>query len=83
MIAYTNPFNADTNLSFDLVAPSNIDINVYDINGKHIKNIISSQLMAPNPYTVTIDMDGYSTGLYFIEISNEQSTLTKQILYLK
>lgn len=83
VIAYPNPFNAVTNLSFDLTAPSNIDINVYDINGKHIKNIISSQLMAPNPYTVTIDMDGYSTGLYFIEISNEQSTLTKQILYLK
>jgi len=83
IIAYPNPFNAVTNLSFKLTTSTDIDINIYDLNGNYIKNIINNQFMIPNSYNIAIDMEGYSTGLYFIELSTNQSTLTKQILYLK
>ena len=83
--AYPNPFNMSTTIEFNLVSPSDIQVKIFDINGRLVKNLLNTQLMSGN---FRVSWDGrnnagsyISSGVYFAAISTpNQKSLLKLVL---
>jgi len=71
--AYPNPFNPITKIPFSIPFESNVDIAVYDINGRFVSNIISANLLSGN-HMVEFDGKNLSTGIYIIKMNTKSLT---------
>ena len=84
---YPNPFNPSTSISFELFEPSDISINVHDLRGKLVKNLLSGNL---NNGAYNIQWNGKNTngmsvagGVYFYSITSGESTIIRKMSLIK
>ena len=84
---YPNPFNPNTNIRFDLPKDTKVQIIVYDILGRLIKNIIN---MNQNAGFKSVQWDGKNnfgekvpSGVYLYSIEAGDFNQTKKMLLLK
>lgn len=72
---YPNPsrgvFNITTNLNHKF------DIEVIDITGKRV---VTYKAVNPNQGVFALDLSGYSSGMYFVNIASQNTVVTKKIL---
>jgi photosystem II stability/assembly factor-like uncharacterized protein len=61
---------------------SETKIDLYDIAGRKIKNLISTSL-SPEQYSYTLRNKSLKHGIYFIKITSGGKTLTRKLTYLK
>jgi hypothetical protein len=80
--AYPNPFNHQTKLSFTLAQSGKVDILVYDINGREIMSRSLGNVTAGNSF-VTIDGDGFTSGIYFVELRCNGMSDRMKVVMLK
>ena len=84
---YPNPFNPTTSISFDMFESSNISLNIYDLNGRLVKNLMSGNL---SQGTYNIDWNGKNAngasvagGVYLYSITSNNSTIVKKMSLIK
>jgi len=70
---YPNPFNSQTVITFDLLEPTTIHLNVYDASGKLIKSLIDDEFRDAGRYHESWDgtnSKGHivSSGVYFYRL---------------
>jgi hypothetical protein len=70
---YPNPFNSGTSIEFNLKKEEKITIEVYNLNGQHIKTIASQKSFSPGDHTLQWNgenEDGQSVkaGMYIFRI---------------
>jgi len=75
---FPNPANGSVNLSFNLIKPSEVSIELYDILGS--KYYTESQSKNSGINTTSIDLSNYNTGVYFIKLSTEDLIISKMII---
>ena len=83
--AFPNPFNPTTNIIYTLSNHGEYSINIYNINGMLIKNLVSD-FGTPGEYKVMWDScDNYgqkvASGIYFYHLST-LSNITKNKMVL-
>jgi len=84
---YPNPFNPTTTISFNMPYYLQTEIDIYNIKGQKIKNLIKDKLNRGNYQIVWKGNDNYthklSTGIYFIQlkIDNEIIQTSKVLLF--
>jgi len=64
---YPNPFNPSTEISFDLVASSKVELKVYDMLGQQVALLINGVLQA-GTHSCNFKADNLSSGIYFYSI---------------
>lgn len=79
---YPNPFNPTTKIEFTLTKAGIVTLEVFDVNGKLVKNLINGYLNA-GERELTFDASGLSSGTYFYKISANGYTETKKMLLVK
>tara|TARA_B100000073_G_C23295624_1_gene396415 strand:- start:43 stop:534 length:492 start_codon:yes stop_codon:yes gene_type:complete len=79
---YPNPFNPIVNFNVNNIETQEIDINIYDINGNKIDNIFNGTL-TNGLYNFEWDASNFSTGIYFINCKNNNSTLVEKVYLIK
>lgn len=79
---YPNPANDFVELSLNLLKSSNLTIKISDISGNVIEEIISREFTV-GMNKLSIDTRNYTSGTYFINISDGLNTVTKQIQLIK
>ncbi len=62
-----NPFSLKAVLSFTLLADDNIQLNLNDIRGRRIKEILNKKLSSGN-HQVVLNRSGIASGIYFCEL---------------
>ncbi|MCF8413705.1 MAG: T9SS type A sorting domain-containing protein [Melioribacteraceae bacterium] len=79
---YPNPFNPVTTISYSL--PENVDVNlaVYDLNGRLVKTLIDKSQSAGN-YNITWNALHESSGVYFFKISAGKFSAIQKCILLK
>jgi subtilisin family serine protease len=77
---YPNPFNPTTNLKYTLKEKGSIKIEIFDIKGSLIKEIVKKDLPAGVGY-LSINMQGNSTGVYFYRFTALNSK--SEIVFMK
>jgi len=84
---YPNPFNPQTNIPFTIDKTQNITLDVFDISGKLIKSIINAPFAAGTYTAIWNARDNrnrsVSSGVYFVKLSGESLTQTRQIILIK
>ena len=84
---YPNPFNPSTSIDFEVFESSKVSLNVYDLSGRLVKNLLSGNL---NSGAYSIEWNGKNTngisaaaGVYFYSISSGKSTIIKKMSLIK
>ena len=81
--AYPNPFNPTTTLSFALPVISNVLLEVYDINGRIIMNIIDNNNMDAGYHVVTWNAANHASGMYFVKMVAGEYVNTQKLMLVK
>jgi sugar lactone lactonase YvrE len=79
---YPNPFNSSTIIEYDLVVPSNVTLEIYDMLGRRVETLVESYLPAGR-HRAEWDANGMSSGVYFCRIGTEGFVSSKRMLLLK
>ena len=79
---YPNPFNPVTNIKFDIPKSGNVKLNVYDMSGKVVQEIVNTALNA-GAYSILLNAVNLSSGTYFYRLESEGFTDTKKLILIK
>ncbi|MCP4633165.1 MAG: T9SS type A sorting domain-containing protein, partial [candidate division Zixibacteria bacterium] len=79
---YPNPFNAATNISFNLMQSGVVNLSVYNLMGQNIETIINNS-MEKGQHNINWDASTYSSGIYFYKLTTNNKTFTKRMTLLK
>jgi len=84
---FPNPFNPTTTISFLLPKDATCTLDVYNIRGQKVKNLINETRFAGNHSVVWNGLDDngkpVSSGLYFYRLTTPNSSQTNKMLLLK
>ncbi len=79
---YPNPFNGKTIIKYWLNKSENVQLQIYNINGKIIQNnYIPKQMQGE--HQIKIDMNDFASGLYFYQLILGNHSQTKKFLLIK
>ena len=85
--SYPNPFNPNTKISFDLPKSSKVKLQIVDINGRGIANLLSNSL---DSGTYNVNWNGtsdsgvnMSSGIFFIILNVDGSILTQKLSLIR
>ncbi|MBS1493413.1 MAG: fibronectin type III domain-containing protein [Bacteroidetes bacterium] len=79
---YPNPFNPTTKINFDIPKESFVKINVYDISGRLVANLVNEKKDA-GYFTVEFNASSLASSVYFYRIETEAFTMTKKMMVVK
>src|SRR5437773_6571064 len=69
---YPNPFNPMTTIKFDLPAASKVNIKIYGILGRIVKELVNETKDAGS-YAVSFDGTNFASGVYFYRIEADEN----------
>lgn len=77
---YPNPVKDILTINYQLMAKTQVEINIYSIDGSKVGTILQNQQDQGN-YTQTLDVSNYTKGMYLLELKqNNQKTVKKIIV---
>jgi hypothetical protein len=79
---YPNPFNPTTQISFQLLEPSNVTLRVYDMLGKEVATLIDDYKNA-GAHTVRFNASNLPSGMYIYQLRAGEHTSMRKMLILK
>lgn len=84
---YPNPFNGYTQIEYDLPSSGNVRIEIFDIQGQHVCELLDQRQNAGH-YAMTwtaTDHRGNSlaSGLYFVQIEFDRQRLIRKMSYVR
>ena len=84
---YPNPFNPTTTLRYDLPEDANVNITIYDMMGRQVSTLVSTQQTAGYRSTQWNATNSFgepvSAGLYIYTIQAGKFSQTKKMILLK
>ena len=79
---FPNPFNSSTTISFELSAPSDAELAIFNTLGQKIETLIDWRLAAGR-YSIDWRPRTVSSGVYFYRLITASSADTRKIVFLK
>ena len=80
LLNYPNPFNPTTKIEFNLNNSQNIELNVFDIQGRLVEKILKGYVEKGH-HSFTFDAKHLSNGIYYAVLkTRNQQKITKMIL---
>jgi len=84
---FPNPFNPETKIVFDLPESGQVKLEIYNIKGQKVKQLVNDQLSARQHSVVWDGEDSnnkrVSSGIYLYRLQTPTKILTKKMLLLK
>ena len=81
--AYPNPFNPYVKIPFDITKENIVELSVFNINGKKVKELVPSKTMNPGKYIIEWDASFFPSGMYFYTIRAGSFFQSKKMVLLK
>ena len=87
-VAYPNPFNLSTNITFNLNKPSSVTLSIYDIMGSEIFSFFNGAPLGAGEFKVTWHGQNktgqqVSSGMYVIRLETGTSVKTRKVILQK
>ena len=79
---YPNPFNPTTKIKYDLPIASDVKLNIYDLLGRKVKEIVNTKQQAGR-YEVQFDASNLASGVYIYQLVVNQFVSSKKMILLK
>jgi len=85
--AYPNPFNGATSITLNDMKGGDVEIKIYDIRGRLIRNLVAFNIQGGDKKAVwdATDNSGrrVSSGIYFARVETPQTIEIKKLLFLR
>ncbi|MEZ4798232.1 MAG: T9SS type A sorting domain-containing protein [Flavobacteriales bacterium] len=78
-----NPAKDNVNFKFKATLNTRVSIDIYDITGKLIGNVFSSEVQRGNEYFTTFDVNYLPNGVYFVKTNNGLKITTEKLVVSK
>lgn len=75
---FPNPTSGEATINYSLVNAANVDVKVVDITGKTVYTSTVAQNAGANK--VTFDATTFTSGVYYVTVATEGSTVTKKMI---
>jgi len=79
---HPNPFNPTTSVGFALKTAGNVELNVYDMSGRMVKEVVNGRLSA-GYHNAQIDASDLPAGIYLYRLNSGNFTDTQKMILLK
>jgi len=79
---YPNPFNSITTLSLSLPFAQQVDLSLYNITGRYVKQIAQG-LIPAGDHSLIVDAAGLPSGTYFINVNASSFHTTRSIVLVR
>lgn len=79
---YPNPFNPVTKIQFSVPVESNIAVEVFNITGKKVAELLNETL-SPGNYSVNFNASEFSSGIYFYTVRSDNFSVAKKMTLLR
>ncbi len=79
---YPNPFNPITRIEYSLLENADIELIVYNIQGRHIKTLIQC-FQTAGYHSINWNAQNYPSGIYFIRLESGTYSKTQKVLLFK
>ena len=79
---YPNPFNSLTTISFTMLDPARVTLDVYNILGQRVETILDRHVLSGR-WTASWDATDYASGIYFVSMTIGESSQSMKMLLLK
>jgi hypothetical protein len=80
---YPNPFNPETTIAFEMPAPANISLRIYNLRGQQIRNLFEGKIDAGRHQLVwdgTNDLgDKVASGIYLYVLKAGAIAISKKL----
>jgi hypothetical protein len=85
---YPNPFNPQTRIQFSIPAAATVDIAIYDVHGRLVRNLVAAEHHETGHYTIQWDATDnsgrkVSSGSYFCRMQAGRFSSTKKLTLVK
>ncbi|MCK4653897.1 MAG: DUF1565 domain-containing protein [Candidatus Cloacimonetes bacterium] len=84
---YPNPFNPTTTINYSLKENSKVSLNIYNIKGQKVKQLVSDQLPAGQHSVIWNGKDKngktVSSGIYFYKLKTRNYEKTRKMILMK
>lgn len=80
-----NPFNPSTVISFSILVPTNVKLQVYSLTGRYVDLLVDG-FRTPGTYNIEFNTSKYSdlsSGIYFYKLETNYSTDIKKMIFAK
>ena len=81
--AYPNPFNPIVNIDIEVASQSILNVNVYNIKGQLVDNLVSNKFFDRGYYNLTWNASEFSSGIYFVKFNIDNKSFVKKVTLLK
>ncbi len=79
---YPNPFNATTEIRYSIAKSGNVDLCVFDVNGREVVKLVNFN-QDPGEYRFQFSGKDLATGTYFVRLTAGNSSQLQKIVLLK
>ncbi len=79
---FPNPFNAATTIKFALPERQLVSVEVFNVLGEKVENILSRELPA-GTWTLTWDASGFPSGIYYYRLQAGDFVETRKMAFMK
>lgn len=79
---YPNPFNPTTVISFTLPEASNVELSVFDLNGRRVSTLVNQPAQA-GEHSINFDASSLPSGVYFYKLVTSTGSRTKKMTLIK
>jgi hypothetical protein len=80
---YPNPFNPTTTIRFDIPERTEVELIVFDILGRKVKTLISSEVRNPGRYEVSFNASSLASGVYIYRLTTKNYSQARKMLLVK
>jgi hypothetical protein len=80
--ASPNPFNNETEISFYLPRNSNVELIIYDVNGKEVNRLFDGYYPA-GELNASFNGSQLSSGIYFVVLETDEGMMSRKLILLK
>jgi len=79
---YPNPFNPSTTIEFNLPVGTNVTLKIINILGQTV-SVLHDGFLSAGRYKMQFDAKGLSSGVYFVSLISNTTSLVRKIILLK
>lgn len=83
-----NPFNGQSQITFNMNSPVRVKVEIYNIWGKRVRKLVRNRLFLPGKHSISWDAtddNGHAiaTGVYLARVSTPQFSKSVKLIYQK
>jgi hypothetical protein len=82
LTAYPNPFNPSTTIGFYVQNPAQIEIAVYDVQGRLVKQLTSGKFTRGR-HEIIFEANALPSGTYYAQLNTPTSKFTQKLVLVK